>query len=256
MAKMTIDEMIEKFRLELAEQNGEPAIKISKKPTDKQLAELKAAKPQIIGELQRRKEERDAEIARKRAENEAIYEKNKAEYLANTDLRRFLVCWVGEFYDVRWSLETLEVVDANGRRGATRPRFGHPNHKGLLHITPSIQAVKEQPSIQYGMGGVVWEITPEQEAQILAEQVPAAEAAQKEAEEKARQKAAEKADKEAKAKAELQAKFDEAAATGKPVVIRSFLVDCSDPREECSTDNVVEYAMPDGTTERKQYHTW
>lgn len=66
----------------------------------------------------------------------------------------------------------------------------------------------------------------------------------------------EKARKKAEKEAALQEKFDEAKATGKPVIIRTYMVECSDPREECNYDNVIEYAMPDGTVKRTQYHTW
>lgn len=66
----------------------------------------------------------------------------------------------------------------------------------------------------------------------------------------------EKARKKAEKEAALQEKFDEAKRTGKPVIIRRFIVECSDPREECSYDEVIEYAMPDGTTKRTQNHTW
>ena len=63
---MTVNEMIKKFRLELAEQNGQPGVKVNVKPTTNQLAELKAAKPEIIIELQKRQAAKEA--ARKAAE--------------------------------------------------------------------------------------------------------------------------------------------------------------------------------------------
>lgn len=55
---------------------------------------------------------------------------------------------------------------------------------------------------------------------------------------------------------ERQARFDEARRTGQKVKLRSWIEDCNDPREECSTDSVTEYAMPDGTTEIVRLHTW
>jgi hypothetical protein len=55
---------------------------------------------------------------------------------------------------------------------------------------------------------------------------------------------------------ERQAKFAEAKRTGEKVLLRSWMADCNDPREECSLDHVTEYAMPDGTTEIMRYHTW
>ena len=60
----------------------------------------------------------------------------------------------------------------------------------------------------------------------------------------------------AKKKAERQAKFDEAAATGSPVVLYKWSEECNNPREECNVDNLTEYAMPDGTTKTERHHTW
>lgn len=65
-----------------------------------------------------------------------------------------------------------------------------------------------------------------------------------------------KAAREAKARAGLEAKFKEAKITGKPVIIKTYIVPCSDPDEECNYDNIVEYAMPDGSIKREQHHTW
>lgn len=55
--------MIKKFGITLAMQNGEEALRIPsyKKPTSKQLAEIKSAKPEIIAELKRREAEKKAE---------------------------------------------------------------------------------------------------------------------------------------------------------------------------------------------------
>jgi len=55
---------------------------------------------------------------------------------------------------------------------------------------------------------------------------------------------------------ERQAKFDEAQRTGEPVELDSWMANCNDPREECSLDHVIEYAMPDGTTRVERHHTW
>lgn len=65
---MTVTEMIRKWSIELVEQNGNPAIKLHGKATSKQVAELKAAKTQIIEELQRRAQEKAAREAQQRAE--------------------------------------------------------------------------------------------------------------------------------------------------------------------------------------------
>lgn len=53
-----------------------------------------------------------------------------------------------------------------------------------------------------------------------------------------------------------QAKFDEARKTGRKVELSSWMEDCDHSVEECSTDFVQEYAMPDGTTKRERQHTY
>jgi len=66
--------------------------------------------------------------------------------------------------------------------------------------------------------------------------------------------------KQAERKAAKEAKetpiFQKAKETGEPQIIESYPVECNDPREECDTDIVTIYAMPDGTTKRTQNHTW
>lgn len=56
--------------------------------------------------------------------------------------------------------------------------------------------------------------------------------------------------------AERQAKFDEARETGKPVLLKQWPAECNDPHEECSTDIVSQYAMPDGSAKKVRRHTW
>lgn len=51
-------------------------------------------------------------------------------------------------------------------------------------------------------------------------------------------------------------KFAEAKRTNKPVVLEQWSEECNDPSEECSTDNITIYAMPDGTTKKTRSHTW
>ncbi|MCR4443266.1 MAG: hypothetical protein NUV48_14120 [Peptococcaceae bacterium] len=59
-----------------------------------------------------------------------------------------------------------------------------------------------------------------------------------------------------KADAERAAKFEEARATGQPVLLRQWSTPCRDPREGCSVDIHQEYAMPDGSVQKKWFHTW
>ena len=57
-------------------------------------------------------------------------------------------------------------------------------------------------------------------------------------------------------KAKVEAKFLEAKETGKKVKLESWMEDCNDRNEDCSLDNVITYAMPDGTVKTERNHTW
>lgn len=52
------------------------------------------------------------------------------------------------------------------------------------------------------------------------------------------------------------AKFAQARETGEPVILYQWSEPCNDPKEECSVDNLTEYAMPDGSTKVERHHTW
>jgi hypothetical protein len=65
-----------------------------------------------------------------------------------------------------------------------------------------------------------------------------------------------KAADQAKKEVEKQAKFDKARNLGNPVVLYQYATWCNDRREECSTDIVTVWAMPDGSTKTERKHTW
>jgi hypothetical protein len=69
--KMEINEMIGKWRMQLAEKDGQPGVMLHGKATAKQKAMIIAAKPEIIAELQRREAEKVARRAKEQAEREA-----------------------------------------------------------------------------------------------------------------------------------------------------------------------------------------
>jgi hypothetical protein len=50
--------------------------------------------------------------------------------------------------------------------------------------------------------------------------------------------------------------FEVAKETGEPQIISEGTVPCPDKHEECSCDIVQVLAMPDGTKQVNQYHTW
>ena len=50
--------------------------------------------------------------------------------------------------------------------------------------------------------------------------------------------------------------FELAKATGEKQKITSFPVDCEDLHEECNTDIVTVWALPNGDKKTTQVHTW
>lgn len=67
---------------------------------------------------------------------------------------------------------------------------------------------------------------------------------------------AEDAEKQTQKNDKKDAMFAEAASTGERQILRQWSEECNDPREECDIDNIIQYAMPDGTTKTERYHTW
>jgi hypothetical protein len=61
---------------------------------------------------------------------------------------------------------------------------------------------------------------------------------------------------QAKRTAQETTAFAIAKETGEKAMIRKWTVPCEGREEECSTDVVIEYAMPDGTKKTEQHHTW
>lgn len=66
----------------------------------------------------------------------------------------------------------------------------------------------------------------------------------------------EKAAKLAENDAKIAEIFSKAKETGKPQIINRWSEACNDPHESCDIDNIVEYAMPDGSKKTERYHTW
>jgi len=115
--------------------------------------------------------------------------------------------------------------------------------------SPTAQTVKKGSSYDEMLlcgEGVLWEITPEQEAAILAE-CRAATEARSEAKQSAEIAERERVD-------EL---FVQAKATGEPQKLDSWVTDvCADNLPDCSFDTVVKYAMPDGSEKIVRSHCY
>ena len=54
----------------------------------------------------------------------------------------------------------------------------------------------------------------------------------------------------------IKKKFEEAKQTGKPQQLNRWMDECNDENEDCSLDEIIIFAMPDGTTKEKRFHTW
>lgn len=244
---MKIKEMIEKWRLELAEKpDGTEGIRPGKKLTINQVDQVKAKKAEIMEELKAQKAARQAHWAKMDAERA----KREAEYMAIADLRRYLVVRQDEYLNTTYSIQTLDFSDGK----AYNPEFGGVDYVEIAHVTPAMKSVKKKDWVRYGMECVAWEITAEQEAQIVAEQKNAQEAAREEARKEAEAKEAKRAEKQAEKEADLARKFAEAKEIGKPVKIESATVNCDGSVVECSVDILTMYAMPDGSTKTERIH--
>lgn len=213
---MTINELIRKFNLRLAERDGQEGItaSTSRKLTARQVEEIKARKPEIIAELKSRKAAAEAkrESERKAAEVELEALKNSTKQIEV------------HYYDG----EYLSGHQVFGQAKKLLMELGLAKEIsgwGCLVDSKFIEAVGEAFTYQ----------------QAVEYSQPARDA---------------KAAKEAEKEAARQAKFDEARTTGKPVMLKQYTTDCNDHREECSTDIITVWAMPDGSTKEKRTHTW
>jgi hypothetical protein len=216
---MKIGEMVTKWKLELGTKpDGTEGIKTTKKLTPKQIEAVKTNKDEIVAEIKRQKEEEKTRREAQRKQWKEEQKRAEEEYMKTADIRRYLVMYQDEYGKIEWSIQTLEFAD--GR--VYQLEHGRPGYKELAHVTNTMDAialVKEKEGAEFGIGGVAWEITEEQEKTILAEQEEAKkEADKKAAEERVKKEAAQKAA-EAKEEAETRAR-EEYRATMKMEIIK------------------------------------
>jgi len=203
--KMTIKEMIKKYRLTLV---GEDSVQAgNSKEARKNLAELQAAKSEIIAELKAQKEAEENKLKEEIRKIESGEEKIVLHYYDGEYLQGYAVH--GKAADLLEKLGLAKYVDGWGYRVSDE----------------TVNALGE-------------EFTYPEAVEYVAPR-KAAEAAEK-----------------TKKEAEKKAKFVEAKATGKPIELHRYVDDCNDPHEECSTDIITVWAMPDGTIKTTRRHTW
>ncbi|MBC7340868.1 MAG: hypothetical protein H5U02_00175 [Clostridia bacterium] len=188
------------------------------KPGPKTMAELKALKEEIKAELLRRAEEQKARREAAEAERKAREEAERKDILEGR--RPITVYW----YDG----EVLSAYMAGGIAA------------GLL----------EELGLAKYIEGWGWKVNKE------VVEALGTEFTYQQAYEFARPAIEAKAEAKAKAEAVQQAKFQEAKATGRPVVLAHWMEPCNDPREECDLDSVTQLAMPDGSIQIQRTHTW
>ena len=188
---MKTAEMIKKYNITLVEKDGREMLRAGNPPkSTTQIEKMKAAKAEIIAELKKQDAEKKARWERLDAEKE----RKEAEYIATADLRRCLVVTSDEYYNIRRGIETLVFVkNENGETVAYQPEYRVGEYKELRHETATVVALRDSECFAYGIAGTAWEITPEQEEVLLAEQGPAEEKAKQEARAAEKKKAAEKA---------------------------------------------------------------
>ena len=234
---MTPREAITKFHLQYAEKDGVPGFRIAKGlATPQEIVALVAMKPAIMAEFDLMLNEK--EIERVKAEDE---------YRASHTFLRVLLVMQDEY--LRLHINACDVITGEGR--VFVPYFGDPS-TSLTHYTPYMDVIMARGKSHPCGDAMAYEISPEAEKILIREQeVAVAEAAKATALAEAEAQA-----EKAKEDAIEKGKFDEARVTGKPVTLNSWMEDCNDPREECSTDVVTLYAMPDGTRKTKRQHTW
>jgi hypothetical protein len=248
--EMTVRNLIEKYRLSLFVKDGVDMVRFGRRPGAKDLAELKSRKGEIVEELK-------TQIAERQAAIEAKRNAKRAEYVANSDLRRCLAVSVDENLNVTRAVITLVFVERDGELRAFRPNYGLENPRFLEHETDTMaRIVAERERTPYGFGGNAFEISEEEEFLLLGEQdaatVKAEEAARKAAEEAAKKAAEETAQRAA----ETAAKFAEAKETGNPVELDRWIEPCDGSVVECDVDIIIRYAMPDGSAKVERIHTY
>lgn len=216
---MTIEEAIRKFGLETAEQNGVRGFRVlSKKPTAKEVAWLKENKPAILEVLDELEAKRAAQRAAWQKEEQAKKEARKQAILSGEKL--------------------IKVINHDGEYLS-----------GYKVVGLEAECLEEIGLAKYVQG---WGYhIPLEAIKALGESFTYAAAVEYMQPVKAANDA-----KVAQAAANRQAKFDEAKATGQPVVLRKWTVECNDEHEDCSLDAITEYAMPDGTVNTKRVHTY
>lgn len=236
-----IQEAIKKYQISLVEKDGQESLKLAPPKSAKIMDEIKIAKPEIIAELKRQQEERKAasEIREaKWAEQRIAQEAIDAPILAAMQ---------DKANELRAQIPVghIEVIaqQTGDADGTTIMQY---TVDGVVVNWQDVTVIGWASAIRPGAMGSFASIQICSISRDSLEQIKATKSAKEVA----------ATAKKGQEEAEMQAKFEEARISGKPVVLESYMADCNDPHEECSTDLVATYAMPDGSTKTERQHTW
>ena len=238
---MTASEVIKKYSIQLHADGDKIQIPGGNKLSKSALDKIVTAKPEIIAELKRQAEERkvaNAARAAKWAEQCAAQDAIDAPILAAMH---------DKANELRAQIPAghIEVVAKQ-----TGDLDGDPimqyTADGVVVSWHDVEHIGWASAIRPGAMGSfasiqICSISKARLDQIKADKVAA----------EAKKAADEKAETD-----RVDAIFATAKETGKKQYINHYMADCNDPREECSTDVVTVYAMPDGTTKTERQHTW
>ena len=249
---MTITNIIKKFNPTVIQKSGEKMIQIRKKPNAREVAFIKENKQEIIDEILRQKAEREAA----EAERERQREEERQRLIDSGEAKLALVYYGSYLLNAKIAyVVKMNEEEKSGYADWCRD-FMHKLVRNVYEGADegkSIRKAVDALGIEFGESdGIlpssessIFYITKEQYKQIKSW----IENEDKKAE----------AEKAAKAKEEEERKqtiFEKAKETGKKQILSRWADDCNDPREECSTDIVTVWAMPDGSTKTERQHTW
>ncbi|NMA58655.1 hypothetical protein [Clostridium cochlearium] len=241
------EEIIKKYNIKIGYKNGMEGLQCSRKVEERDLIYLKENKQNIIKYI---KEKEDFEKLRKEKRN--ADRKAKEDELIKSGEAKLAIVYSGSYlankelaYVRKLTLEEEKEQDFKKEYwGKIYQIIRSIKHIETIHdIKPN-----RDPDGNLRVESAVWVLSKKEKKEL--------EGKLKKIEDKQKQEKQIRKLGEEKKEAAQKAKFELAKEGGKPVKLWKSLQPCNDPNEECNTDIVECYAMPDGTTKTKRYHTW
>jgi hypothetical protein len=241
---MTIErirELIKKYEIFLTQQNGQDALKLRVPKSEKDINEIKAGKYEIIAELKRQEEERQ----QRREELKQIAEQRKAE---QDTIDKPLLEEMYKKADELRSQIPADHIEVTAEQ--TGDLDGDPimqyTVEGIKLHWQDVNHIGWASAIRPGALGSFAKILICSISKEKLEQIKTAQMEAKNQQEKIEQTENER----------ITAIFEKAKQTGEKQYLNHYTADCNDQNEDCSTDIVTIWAMPDGTKTITRQHTW